>query len=235
VSVAAFGVGMAKAGLSGLGLFAVILFASLFGARDSTGVLLPLLLVADLGAVSLFKQHARWDSLRQTLPLAAVGVVIGTLIMHRMNNDSFRPLLGTTILVLTGLQLVRRWRPDVLGRVPHSRPVAVSLGLTAGITTMLANAAGPLMALYYVSIGLPKFEIVGTTAWFFFLLNIFKLPFSLSLGVMDWSTIAFDAVLTPAVLLGLLLGRWVMHRISQRLFEGVLLAFAAIAALRLIL
>lgn len=218
-----------------MGLVAVILFASIFGARDSTGIVLPLLIVGDIGAVSIFRQHARWDHIRRTLPVAAAGVVIGTLIMQRLDNASFRPLLGGVILMLTALQLVRMRWPDIYGAVPHSRPVAWSLGLLAGITTMVANAAGPFVALYYVAVGLPKMEVIGTLAWFFVIINIFKLPFSAWLGVIHGSSLALDAVLVPAVILGLLSGRWLIGRISQRTFDSVLLAFAALAALRLLL
>lgn len=237
-TIAIFGAacaGLSKAGFSGLGLVAVIVFATIFGARDSTGIVLPLLIVADIGAVSIFRQHARWDHIRRTLPLAAAGVVLGTLIMMRLDNASFRPLLGSVILILTGLQLVRlRW-PDIYGAVPHSRPVAWALGLVAGITTMMANAAGPFVALYYVAVGLPKMEVVGTLAWFFLLINLFKVPFSAWLGVIHGSSLALDAVLVPAVITGLLGGRWLIGRITQRVFDGVLLLFAASAALRLIL
>ena len=233
--IGAISAGLSKGGFSGLGLVAVLIFASIFGARDSTGIVLPLLIVGDIGAVSIFRQHARWDHIRRTLPLAAAGVVIGTMIMMRLDNASFRPLLGGVILVLTALQLVRlRW-PDIYGAVPHSRPVAWSLGLLAGITTMVANAAGPFVALYYVAVGLPKMEVVGTLAWFFLIINVFKVPFSVWLGVIHGSSLALDAVLVPAVIIGLLSGRWLIGRISQRTFDGVLLAFAALAALRLVL
>jgi uncharacterized membrane protein YfcA len=234
VVIGAVCAGLSKGGFSGLGLVAVVLFASIFSARDSTGIVLPLLIVGDIGAVSIFRQHARWDHIRRTLPLAATGVVIGTLIMMRLDNASFRPLLGGVILVLTTLQLIRlRW-PDIYGTVPHSRPVAWSLGLVAGITTMVANAAGPLVALYYVAVGLPKMEIVGTLAWFFLIINVFKVPFSAAIGVIHGSSLALDAVLVPAVIAGLLSGRWLIGHISQRTFDSVLLAFAALAAVRLI-
>jgi uncharacterized membrane protein YfcA len=154
--------------------------------------------------------------------------------MMRLDNASFRPLLGGVILALTVLQLVRlRW-PDVYGAVPHARPVAWSLGLIAGITTMVANAAGPLVAVYYLVIGLPKMEVVGTLAWFFLIINLFKVPFSAWLGVIHGSSLALDAVLVPAVVAGLLGGRWLIGRISQQVFDGILVGFAALAALRLV-
>jgi uncharacterized membrane protein YfcA len=234
--VAALCAGLSKAGFTGMGLVAVIVFANIFGARDSTGVVLPLLIAADLGAVSLFRQHARWDYIRRTLPAAAIGVILGAIALSRLDNASFRPILGTIILALTLAQLARLWRPNLFpAALPHSRGLALSLGLLAGMTTMMANAAGPLVALYFVAVGLPKFEVVGTLAWFFFLINLFKMPFSVGIGVVSRSSLTFDAVLVPAVFIGLIAGRWLIVRIPQRAFDALMLLFAAGASLRLVL
>jgi hypothetical protein len=227
--------GLSKAGFTGVALVSVVGFASIVGARDSTGVVLPLLIFADIGAVVLFKQHARWDYIRKTLPPACIGVIAGAFIMRRLDNASFRPLLGGLILALTALQFVRlRW-PDAYGQVPHARSVAWGLGLLAGLTTMMANAAGPLVALYCVAVSLPKFEVVGTLAWFFFIINLFKVPFSASLGLIHGSSLMLNVVLIPAIVVGLLSGHWLLRHVSQRVFEALLLAFAALAALRLVL
>jgi uncharacterized membrane protein YfcA len=102
------------------------------------------------------------------------------------------------------------------------------------MTTMMANAAGPLVALYFVAVGLPKFEVVGTLAWFFFIINLFKVPFSAGIGVIHGSSLLFDAMLVPAVFIGLFAGRWLIHRVPQRTFDALMLGFAGIAALRLL-
>ena len=233
--VAAISIGLAKAGFAGIGMIAVIVFANMMGARDSTGMVLPLLIAADIGAVSIYRGHARWDYVWRTLPPAAVGVVVGALVLSRLDNDSFKPILGTIILVLTIAQLVRLRRPHLVPTgLAHSRTVGLGLGFLAGITTMMANAAGPLAALYFVAVGLPKFEVVGTLAWFFFLINLFKMPFSVGIGVIDRQSLAFDALLVPAVLVGLFAGRWLIHRIPQKAFDIMMLAFAALASIRLI-
>ena len=233
--VAAICAGLSKAGFAGMGLVAVIVFADIFGARDSTGVVLPLLIAADVAAVTIYRQHVRWDCIRRTWAAAAVGVVIGALLLSRLNNSSFRPILGAIILALTIAQLARMFRATAPPALAPSRPLALSLGLLAGITTMMANAAGPLVALYFVAVGLPKFEVVGTLAWFFFLINLFKMPFSAGIGVVHLSGLAFDAALVPAVLVGLFGGRWLIHRIPQRGFDILMLLFAGAASIRLIL
>ena len=232
--VAAAGVGISKSGLAGMSLLHVLIFAFLFGARDSTGVVLPMLLVGDVFAVRIFHQHARWDHVRRMLPPACIGVIIAAIIMRGLSEAVYKPLIGVTILVLTALQVARMYRPQWFGSVPHARWFAWTIGLVAGGATMLANAAGPIFAIYCLAVALPKFELVGTSAWFFFLVNAFKVPFSVALGLIHGGTLALNAVLTPAILAGLFIGRWLTAHIPQRLFDGLLLTFAAVAALRLI-
>ena len=232
--LAAAGMGIAKGGLAGVGLFHVVVFAFLFGARDSTGVVLPMLIVGDICAVTALHQHARWDYVKRMLPPAFIGVVIGTVLLGRVTDAMFRPIIGWVILTLAAMQFARLQRPQWFGDAPHNPVFAWAMGLLAGVTTMLANAAGPIFGLYALSVSLPKFEIVGTSAWFFFILNVFKVPFSAGLGLIHGRTLLFNLVMAPVILAGVLSGRWLIHRLPQRLFDGLLLAFAAIAALRLI-
>ena len=231
---AATGIGIGKSGLAGMSLVHVLIFAFLFGARDSTGVVLPMLLVGDVCAVRIFHQHARWDYVRRMLPPACVGVIVAAVIMRGLNESVYKPLIGVTILTLTILQVARMLRPAWFGTVPHARWFEVTIGLIAGGATMLANAAGPIIAIYCLAVALPKFELVGTSAWFFFIINAFKVPFSVGLGLIHGSTLALNAILSPAILAGIFIGRWLTAHIPQRLFDGLLLAFAAAAALRLI-
>lgn len=232
--VAALGVGLAKAGLSGIGMFHVIVFAFLFGARASTGVVLPLLLVGDVAAVRAFHQHAQWNYVRRMLPPACVGVVVAAWFMQDPDETLYRPVIGWVTLILSTLQLARMYRPDWFGNVPHARWFTWTMGILAGAATMLANAAGPVFAIYLVAVGLPKMEFVGTSSWFFFIINLFKVPFSIALGLIHGQTLMLNLILAPAVLAGVLAGRWLLERIPQRLFEHLLLAFAALASLRLI-
>lgn len=234
-AAAGFGVGLSKGGLAGISLFHVVVFALLFGARDSTGVVLPLLLAADVCAVTVFQQHARWDYVRRMLPPACVGVIVAALFMRGIQENAYRPLIGWTVLALAGMQIWRMHDPDWMGDVPHTRAAVWAIGLLAGATTMLANAAGPIITIYCLAVNLPKFEVVGTLAWFFFLINAFKVPFSAGLGLIRADTLLFNAVLIPAVIAGVFGGRWLLHRLPQRLFNLLMLGFAAVAALRLIL
>jgi uncharacterized membrane protein YfcA len=232
--LAAFGIGVAKSGFAGVSLLHVLVFAMLFGARDSTGVVLPMLIVGDVCAVTAFHQHARWDFIRKMLPPACLGVIAGWVLMHRLNDAAFKPLIGWIILGLALLQIARTQRPNWFSDVPHALWFAWTMGVMAGVTTMLANAAGPVMALYFLAIALPKLEFVGTSAWFFLSINLFKVPFSVGLGLIHKQTLLFNAVLIPAIAIGLIAGRWLVTRIPQKLFDALVLIFVGAAALRMI-
>ncbi|HAM73034.1 MAG TPA: sulfite exporter TauE/SafE family protein [Verrucomicrobiales bacterium] len=232
--VAACGIGVSKSGLPGISLLHVVIFAQLFSARGSTGVVLPMLICGDIGAVLLFRRHALWSHVLKTLPPAVLGVGIGWWLMRWLPEGRYRPLIGGVVLVLALLQLLRNWRPGPFTHVPHTHAFAWGMGLTAGVTTMLANAAGPVMGLYLLAVSLPKAEFVGTSAWFFLLINLIKVPFSAQLGLISTRTLAFNALLLPCIAAGLFAGRSLVARIPQKWFDSLVLAFAMIASMKLL-
>jgi uncharacterized protein len=229
--IAALGIGVSKSGFAGVSLVHVLVMAHIFGDRLSTGVVLPMLVVGDICAVLAFKRHAIWKHVARTLPIALIGVGIGTWLMTIVPATAYKPLIGWTVLTLVVLQVWRMWKPAMFETVPHSWPFAAAMGMMAGITTMMANAAGPVMGLYFLAVGLPKYQLTGTSAWFFLLINVFKIPFSAGLGLIHVETLAFNAVLVPGIVVGLFLGRWLLAHVPQRLFDGLILAFAAVAAI----
>lgn len=232
--VSAFGLGVAKSGFAGVGLFHVVVFAFLFGAKTSTGIVLPMLIFGDVCAVAAYRQHARWDYIKSMSLPTALGVVIGWALMNSISEAAYKPVIGSIILGLAVMQTARMWRPSWFEHVPHAAWFAWSLCLIAGFSTMLANAAGGIIALYLVAVSMPKLELVGTTAWFFLMLNVFKVPFSVQLGLIGLDTLTLNAVMTPMIVLGLLAGRWLIHRIPQRQFDSLVLLLSSVAALRLI-
>lgn len=229
----ATGVGVSKSGLAGVSMLHVLVFAFVFGARASTGILLPLLIIGDLCAVSLLGRDVVWHYVRRLLVPALLGIVIGWLMLDRLDEPTFRPLIGNIILLLSIGQLVRMWRSDLFANVPHSAWFVWMMGVLTGITTMLANAAGPVVALYLLAIALPKTPLIATGAWFFLILNCCKVPLSMNLGLIDSSTLAMNLLLAPCVVFGLVMGRAIVKRIPQRAFDTLLLAFTITAAMRL--
>ncbi|MFG0290910.1 MAG: sulfite exporter TauE/SafE family protein [Rhodopirellula sp. JB044] len=232
--IGAMGIGVSKSGFPGISMLHVVLYAFVFGALESTGVLLPMLVVGDVCAIRFFGREANWQHVRRLLPPTVAGILIGWLMMDRLDAGQFKLIVGGIILALTGVQLTRTFRPGWFDSVPHQTWFAVVLGLLAGVTTMLANAAGPVVALYLLAVALPKWELIGTSAWLFLVLNVLKLPLSFQLGLIHWNTLLIGALMAPAIPLGMLGGRWLVGRVPQKWFNLILLGFTAIAALRLI-
>ena len=234
LTLGAMGIGISKSGFPGISMFHVVVYAFVFGALESTGLLLPMLVVGDCFAIYVFGRRAVWKQVRRLLPPTLVGILIGWFLMGQLDETVFKQLVGVIILSLTLVQVARLWRSSWFEHVLHSQWFAITLGLLAGLTTMLANAAGPVVALYLLAVSLPKWELIGTTAWLFLVLNVLKLPLSYNLGLITPSSLLIGLMLSAGIPVGIFLGRWMVSRISQQWFNGILLAFTAIAALRLI-
>lgn len=228
--VAALLVGFAKTAIGGVASVSVALFAAVLPARESTGALLPLLIVGDVFAVRAYRRHADWPLLLRLLPSVAAGVLGGALFVARVEDTVMRRTIGGLLLALVVVHLWHRRR----GGRAVGRAAAQVFGLLAGFTTMVANAGGPVMALYLLASGLPMLGFLGTGAWFFLIVNLFKVPFSVALGLITPVSLAWDALLAVGVIAGALIGRAVVHRLDQRLFSRLVLVFTVLSALNLI-
>ncbi len=233
-TLAAFCIGFSKSGFAGSGLATVIIMAQLFGGLESTGILLPMLICGDVMSVFIFHQHARWTMIRRMLPPTIAGILVGYAVMRAIPSVQFKPVIGWIVLAMAVLQAIRRWQPRALERMPHTRAFAWIMGGWSGVATMLANAAGPVMSLYFMAISLPKYELVGTSAWFFLIINVLKVPLSAHLGLIHGGTLLFDLLSLPAIAIGIFSGQRLIKIVPQNLFEALLLIFALIASMRLI-
>ncbi|MSU53838.1 MAG: sulfite exporter TauE/SafE family protein, partial [Opitutaceae bacterium] len=222
--VAALLVGVAKTGIAGIGMLFVVIFAQILPAKQATGLVLPLLCFGDLVAVAAYRQHAAWRHVWRLFPWTALGVVVGYFVLSRIGDQDMRQLIGGIVVTLVAVHLFRRWRargkPTAPGEAEAAHPIwfAPVIGILAGFTTLVANAAGPLMAVYLLAMRLPKLEYVGTAAVFFLLLNLFKVPFMVSLGLITQPSFALNLWLAPAVLAGALAGRKILPLINQKMF-----------------
>lgn len=231
-------VGLSKTGVPGIGMLFVAIFANLMPAKEASGFVLPLLIFGDLVAVASYRKHVEWVHLRRLFLWTGAGVVMGALAMRVIDNREAQLLVGGIILALVALHLWRKRSAtpaDPAAVVLHGAWFAPTIGVLAGFTTLVANAAGPLMAIYLLSMRVPKMAFVGTSAVFFLLLNLFKVPFMVGLGLITAESFQFNLLLAPAVLAGALLGRWILPKVSQAWFERLALALSTAAGLKLLL
>lgn len=231
-------VGLAKTGVAGLGVLVSAIFALVLPARFASGFVLPMLILGDFIAVRSYREHAQWKQVLRLFPWTIPGIVAGYITLGRIDDHSARVLIGAIILVIVAWHWLRKLRAGKNGNgkndTAHPTWMIAVLGILAGFTTLVANAAGPIMTLYLLAVGLPKLEFVGTAAVFFFALNLFKVPFMVHLGLINGSSILWNLMLAPAVLLGTWLGKLLLKRVPQRLFEQLALALSALAALKLL-
>ncbi|WP_245616040.1 sulfite exporter TauE/SafE family protein [Phycicoccus jejuensis] len=236
MALAAVVIGYSKTALGGLAVVAVAIFATVLPARQSTGAILAVLVVGDLVAVAHYRRDADWSLIRRLLPAVLPGLVLGSLFLGVVDDTTLRRSIGAILLVLVLLQLWVKRRSDGGGSDVHERrPVAWAAGTGVGFATMTANAAGAVMTLYLSASGIDKRRFVGTNAWFFLIVNLVKVPFSVGLGLLHPADVGRAALLAPLVLVGGLLGYATVRRIGQRTFDVAVLVASAVAAAALLL
>ncbi|MFF4394642.1 sulfite exporter TauE/SafE family protein [Streptomyces sp. NPDC001480] len=240
LAFAALLVGFSKTAVSGANTVSLAVFAAVLPARASTGVLLPLLIVGDVLAVLTYRRHAHWPTLWRLFPAVAAGVVVGTLFLTWADDGVVRTSIGAILLLMAAVTVWRRRRadteeePEAVGS-RAGRVKARSYGVLGGFTTMVANAGGPVMSLYLLSAGFRKLGFLGTSAFFFLIVNVSKVPFSVGLGLIDGRSLLLDAALAVFVLPGALIGKWAVNRINQRLFEQLVIAATVVGGVQLLL
>lgn len=228
-------IGITKTGIPGLGILVVPLMALVLPTRQSTGILLGILILADLFAIVYHRRNAKWHHVIRLLPPAIIGIVVGYFGLKVVNDQQLKPIIGTIVLLMLGINYLRTREKGNNTAVPGSLWLAAGLGLTAGITTMMANAAGPVMIIYLLAMRLPKTEFVGTAAWFFFIINWLKVPFSANLDLMTAESVKLDLMMLPFIAAGAITGIFFLKRIPQKAFNAVVQILALAAALKLIL
>ncbi|HEX6847063.1 MAG TPA: sulfite exporter TauE/SafE family protein [Chitinophagaceae bacterium] len=230
VFTGAFILGLAKAGLRGIDMLNVTLMALVFGGKASTGIVLPLLCIADIAAVLYYHRHAQWKHFRKLVPWMAVGILIGVFTGKDLDEEVFRKVMAVIIILTVIIMLVMEMVKTE--NVPTHPLFAASTGITAGITTMLGNLAGAFANLYFLAMRLPKDHFIGTSAWLFLVVNLFKLPFQVLFWKnIDATSLQTDLLLLPPLALGFWAGIKIVTRIRDHHYRKVVIVLTLIGAL----
>lgn len=226
-----FLVGMSKAGVPGVSIAVIPILAILFGGKQSTGILLPMLIMADVFGVSYYHRHANWMHILKALPWAFIGVLIAMLIGNRVNDHQFKAIIAIVIFASITL-MVWRDRKNTSNGIPNNWMFAAMMGLAGGFATMIGNAAGPIFAIYLLALKLPKNEYIGTAAWFFFIINLFKFPLHVfNWHTISWNSLLLDAVALPAIALGAFIGIWLVKKVSSQLYRWIVIVVTVLSAI----
>lgn len=230
VLLAAFIIGLSKSGIKGIDMLNVTIMTLVFGSKASTGIVLPLLCIADIMAVRHYHRHADWQQFWKLLPWMAVGILIGVVVGKDLNEAVFRKMMAAIILITVAIVLIIEFRETLF--IPQNKLFVSTTGLAAGFTTMLGNLAGAFSNLYFLALRMPKNGFIGTTAWLFLVINLFKLPFQ----IFVWKNISPDTLkvdlwLLPAMFLGFYLGIYAVRKIRDESYRKVVIFLTLCGAL----
>lgn len=241
---AALFIALAKTCVPAIGIMVAPLMASAFGGRPSVGITLPMLIFTDIWAVAWYYKYTQWDKVVKLLPWVAVGFAAGAGAHYYIGEieskvDIMSKVIGALVLVMLVLHILRNRLDERL--TPKSTIGLAFTGAMAGFATIMSNAAGPVMAIYLLALGMNKHEWMGTAAWFFFIVNVSKMPILFYLSglqsdnpIITLSSLSFTVYAVPVIVAGVFAGKWILPRIPQKIFNDVALGFAAIAAIKLL-
>ncbi len=230
IMLASFFIGLGKAGLKGIDMLSVTLMAFVFGSKASTGIVLPLLCLSDIAAVSYYNRHAKWNHFWKITPWMIIGILIGIYVGKDMNEVLFRKIMAVIILITIIIIVLMELRKSK--SVPTNPLFVASTGLAAGITTMLGNLAGAFSNLYFLAMRLEKNDFIGTAAWIFLIMNLFKLPFQIFLWKnISIESIKIDALLLPTLAIGFLLGLKLVDKVKEKDYRRLIIILTLIGSL----
>ena len=228
-------IGMSKTGIQGITTLSIPVLAIAFGGKPSTGIILPMLCMADIMAVTYYRRDAQWKYIFRLLPSAIAGFFVALAVDKLIPADEFKRLMA--LCILAGI-VVMFWTE----RVGKENAVSSAwwygplFGLMGGFTTMIGNAAGPIMSVYLLSMRLPKNSFVGTSAWFFLIVNLLKVPLQIfAWENITWTTFTVDLILLPAIGVGALLGIWLVKRLPESKYRQMIIWLTVLSTAMLLI
>ncbi|PIB39335.1 sulfite exporter TauE/SafE family protein [Maribacter sp. 4G9] len=229
-TLAAFVIGMSKAGIKGIAVINVTFMALAFGAKESTGMVVPLLILADIFAVIYYNRHTQWNYVFKVLPWMVFGLVIGVFVGKDLPESLFR--IGMAIIIIITVFMMYWWDRKKEKTVPTHWAFSSSIGTLAGITTMVGNLAGAFSNIYFLAMRLPKNHFIGTAAWLFLIVNVLKLPFHFFVWkTITWESLILNVKLLPGIFLGFFVGIRIIKLINEEFFRKMILVLTALGAL----
>ncbi|MBN3582025.1 sulfite exporter TauE/SafE family protein [Algoriphagus aestuarii] len=228
--LAAFVIGMSKAGIKGIAIINVTFMAIAFETKQSTGIVLPLLVIADVFAVIYYNRHTQWTYVAKFLPWMLLGILLGSWVGMDLPEKVFK--LFMVFLIFLILAFIVWWDQKKVKTVPTHWAFASGIGTLAGFTTMVGNLAGPLSNIYFLAMRLPKNHFIGTAAWLFLIINVFKLPFHIFIwNTISTETLLLDLKLIPGIVLGFIIGFKIVKMINETFFRKMILVLTALGAI----
>ncbi|MCX6236559.1 MAG: sulfite exporter TauE/SafE family protein [Bacteroidia bacterium] len=223
-------IGMSKTGVPGVSMIVVPMLALIFGGKQSTGILLPILIMADVFAVVYYHRDAKWKHLLRALPWAFAGLLVALWIGNLVNDEQFKRIIAITVFISVALMI---WKDYYYKKefTPDKWWFAALMGIVGGFATMIGNVAGPIFAIYLLAMHLNKKSFIGTNAWFFFIINLSKFPLQMFVWKnINMNTLMVDILVFPAIAFGAWLGIFIVKRIPEKAYKWFVIVITVVSA-----
>lgn len=235
IAAAAFLVGFSKTGISSFMMPSIPIIAGIFGGKESTGIILPMLIVGDVIALYYYNRHAEWRNIKKLLPWTLIGLIIAGVFGSYINDKQFTGIISISVLLCLVILIYTEQRGENL-KVPKNKFLYILTGMLCGFTSMIGNAAGPIFSVYLLAKGFKKNDFMGTTAWFFFIMNLSKIP----LQILFWNNISIKRIaltfcMIPPIVIGAVLGALIIKKLNEKLFHRIILLVTGLAAIKLLI
>lgn len=225
----AFLIGLSKAGINSISILTVSALAYVFGSKSSTGILLPMLLFADIFAVKYYNRHTDWKYISKLLPWMIIGILVGVWFGKDISEVLFKKSMAI-LIVVTVISMIW-WERNPNKSVPSHWTFAGSIGLMAGFTTMVGNLAGAFSNVYFLAMRLKKEIFIGTSAWLFLIINAFKIPFHVFLWhTISWESLLINLLLCPFLIVGFFVGIKLVKQIQEDRYRKLILYLTGLAS-----
>ena len=232
---AAILIGFSKTGILGASLPAVAMITYTFDAKVASGFMLTLLIIADIPAVLKYGRFGKPKDMLRLLPPALLGIILGAIVGDWLDEGQFKLLMGLMVLVCLLLILYGQiFKKEI--KAPDNKLFHIIIGVLSGFSSMVGNAAGTIFSLYLISMSFDRNKIIGTAAWIFFTVNLIKLPLHIFMwGTITGTSFKYTLAMVPFILLGAIVGIYLIKRIKEKHFQMAVSFMTALAALYLMI
>ncbi len=234
--------GISKSGFAGgAGILSLPLMMFVMPVDKVTATLLPLLILCDFNAIYHHRRNVVWKTVLQVYLPSIAGILLGAWVWWQVGKEGVEPyavhikrFVGAIAILFALYLLGREAAMAWVERFNPGPKAGCVAGIAAGFTSTIAHAAGPIVSLFVFTQKHGKTLFVGTVAWTFTLINLTKLPFYVGVGLIKTDVLVFDACLIWLIPIGSWLGKWLHHRVSESLFNRLILVLTLAAGIQLI-
>jgi uncharacterized membrane protein YfcA len=227
-------IGISKTGVPNIGTLAIPIFAMLFGAKTSTGVVLILLCFADLVAIVYYRKSFLWSEVKKLIPMALAGLLVGLLVGKYIDDRTFRIIISLCI-IFSVIIIIWTEKAASFEKVIRNKWYSPVFGFIMGFFTMIGNAAGPILSIYMLSKKLDKITFTATAAWFIMILNLTKIPLQLFVWQnLSWPGLILNILAIPFILLGGYIGIRILKTIPEQRFRQLVLSLVVLSSVMLL-